>query len=171
MSRIRSEYKVSSQVLTKNNVQWQFIDKDLQKQPWIFFFVKHFSSFLSTSSHYSLVKVLNSSWLFRSCIWGSKVQITNYRSSRPEVFLEKSVRKICRKFTGEHPCRSATSIKLLCNFIEIALWHGCSPVNLLHISRAPFPKNTSGCLLLCLSISADILQTQAVIFALKLDSF
>ena len=30
------------------------------------------------------------------------------------------------------------------NFIEIALWHGCSPVNLLHIFRAPFSKNTSG---------------------------
>ena len=30
------------------------------------------------------------------------------------------------------------------NFIEIALWHECSPVNLLHIFRAPFPKNTSG---------------------------
>ena len=34
------------------------------------------------------------------------------------------------------------------NFIEIALWHGCSPVNLLHIFRTPFPKNTSGWLLL-----------------------
>ena len=31
------------------------------------------------------------------------------------------------------------------NFIEIALWHGCSPVNLLHIFRTPFPRNTSGC--------------------------
>ena len=28
-------------------------------------------------------------------------------------------------------------------FIEIALWHGCSPVNLLHIFRIPFPKNIS----------------------------
>ena len=28
-----------------------------------------------------------------------------------------------------HPCRSVTSIKLLCNFIEIALQYGCSPVN------------------------------------------
>ena len=34
------------------------------------------------------------------------------------------------------------------NFIEIALRHGCSPVNLLHIFRTPFPKNTSGRLLL-----------------------
>ena len=27
---------------------------------------------------------------------------------------------------------------MLCNFIEIALRHGCSPVNLLHIFRTPF---------------------------------
>ena len=40
------------------------------------------------------------------------------------------------------------SIKLLCNFIEITLRHGCSPVNLLHISRTPFLKNTSEWLLL-----------------------
>ena len=29
---------------------------------------------------------------------------------------------------------------MLCNFIEIALRHGCSPVNLLHIFRTPFSK-------------------------------
>ena len=34
------------------------------------------------------------------------------------------------------------------NFIEIALRHGWSPLNLLHISRTPFPKNTCGRLLL-----------------------
>ena len=37
---------------------------------------------------------------------------------------------------------------LLCNFIEIIRRHGCFPVNLLHIFRAPFSKNTSGWLLL-----------------------
>ena len=47
--------------------------------------------------------------------------LTSYRSSHPEVFLGKGVLKICSKFTGEHPCRSAISIKLQCNFIEIAL--------------------------------------------------
>ena len=41
-----------------------------------------------------------------------------YRSSRPEVFLGKGALKICSKFTGEHSCRNAISIKLLCNFIE-----------------------------------------------------
>ena len=43
-----------------------------------------------------------------------KSNYNNYRSSRPEVFLVKGALKICRKFTGEHPCRSVISIKLLC---------------------------------------------------------
>ena len=37
---------------------------------------------------------------------------------------------------------------MLCNFIEIALRDECFPVNLLHIFKTPFPKNTSGRLLL-----------------------
>ena len=59
-------------------------------------------------------------------------------------------------------------IKLLCNFIEITLRHGCSPVNVLHIFRTPLSENTSGWLLLnhlcsqritpwknCVSLSVD----------------
>ena len=38
--------------------------------------------------------------------------------------------------------------KLLCNFIEIALQHGCSPVSMLHIFRTSFSENTSGGLIL-----------------------
>ena len=34
------------------------------------------------------------------------------------------------------------------NFIEMTLRQGCPPVNLLHILRTPFIKNTSGWLLL-----------------------
>ena len=64
------------------------------------------------------------------------IQAPKYRSTHPEVFLGKGVLKICSKYTGEH-----ISIKL-------ALRHGCSPVNLLHIFRAPFPKNISEWLLL-----------------------
>ena len=59
-----------------------------------------------------------------------------YRSSRPEVL---------------NPCRGVISIKLQNSFIEITLRHGCSPVNLLHIFRTPFLRNTSGWLLLYLS--------------------
>ena len=35
-----------------------------------------------------------------------------FRSSHSEVLLKKGVLKICGKLTGEHPCRSAISIKL-----------------------------------------------------------
>ena len=34
--------------------------------------------------------------------------------------------------------------KIVSNFIEVILWHGSSPVNLLHIFRTPFSSNTSG---------------------------
>ena len=43
-----------------------------------------------------------------------QMKLEHVASSRPEVFLTKGVLKICIKFTGEHPCRSVTSIKLLC---------------------------------------------------------
>ena len=43
------------------------------------------------------------------------------------------------------------------NFIEITLWHGCSPVNLLHTLRTSSSKNTSGRLLLKCSFSSVLL--------------
>ena len=73
---------------------------------------------------------------------------SSIRSSPLDVFSWKGVLKICGKFTGEQPCWSVISIKLLCNFIEITLRHGCSPVNLLHFFRTTFPKNTLEQLLL-----------------------
>ena len=53
------------------------------------------------------------------------------RSNHPEVFLRKVVLKICCKFTGEHLCQGAISLR-----------HGCSLINLLIIFRTPFPENT-----------------------------
>ena len=51
---------------------------------------------------------------------------SEYRSSHLEVFLEKSVLKVCSKFTEEDPSRSvicqvAKNVKFQSNFIEIAL--------------------------------------------------
>ena len=85
-----------------------------------------------------------------------------FRSSRPEAFLRKGLLKICSKFTGEHPCRSAISINVQSNFIDIALRHGCSPVNFLHIFRTPFPMKTSRLLLLTIlfSLFRKTLRTQ-----------
>ena len=92
---------------------------------------------ISQSLHFKVFKLFVEHW-----------KPAVFRSSHPGVFLVKGVLKIYNKFTGEHPRRSAISIKLLCNFIEITLQHGCSPVNLLYICRTTFTKNTSGWLLL-----------------------
>ena len=46
--------------------------------------------------------------------------------------------------------RKTSMSKCQSNFIEYTLRHGCSPVNLRHIFRRPFPKNTSWWLLLIL---------------------
>ena len=41
-------------------------------------------------------------------------------------------------------------------FIEITLGHSCSLVNLLHIFRTPFTKNTSGWLLLYINVNKEV---------------
>ena len=43
---------------------------------------------------------------------------------------------------------SEVFLKLKSNFFEIALRHGCSPANLLHIFRTHYSKNASEGLLL-----------------------
>ena len=43
----------------------------------------------------------------------TKITVEMFRTSHPEVFLGRRVLKICSKFTGEHPCPSAISIKLI----------------------------------------------------------
>ena len=98
-----------------------------------------------------LINQKSSSFPTRPKFQKKKIEISQerkYRNNRPEVFLRKNVLKICRKFAGENPCRSVISMKLLCNFIEIALRRGCSSVNFLHIFKTSFPKNTSEWLLL-----------------------
>ena len=77
--------------------------------------------------------------------------------SFPDMFISRHVYKQSSRGFLKKRCfeniqqiyrRNAISIKLQSNFIETALQHGCSPVNLLHNFRKPFPKNTSGWLLL-----------------------
>ena len=72
------------------------------------------------------------------------------------MFLGKDALKICSKFTGEDSCQSVISIKFQSKFIGITLQHWCSPVNLLHIFRTTFPKNTSGGLLLKIAVIQNL---------------
>ena len=84
-------------------------------------------------------------------------------STSLQVILGKVVLKLCSKFTGGHPCRSVISISI-CNSIEITLRHRCSPVNLLHIFRTPFSKNTYRELLLNGSCTATWILSLCVFF-------
>ena len=81
----------------------------------------------------------------------SELQLQNCYHSNSFWFHEKlsggiprniRVLKKCRKFTGEHPCRSVISIATL---LKARFGTG---VNLLHIFRTLFSKNTSRRLLL-----------------------
>ena len=95
--------------------------------------------FKTSSRHFGRSKIVTLKTSSRHVLKTNKCLLG---SNRPEVLLGKGVREICSKRTGEHLSRSVISIKLLCNFIEIAFRHGCSPVNLLHIFGTPFPRIT-----------------------------
>ena len=84
-----------------------------------------------------LLKKIQSSFL----IIGTTL-FANIRSSRPEVFLGKGVLKICRKFTGEHPCRSVISIKLLYSFIALQLYWNHSLAWVFSCKYATYFQNT-----------------------------
>ena len=115
------------------NLDWKI---NILLPAWFYPFCKLLRSFCSLIFHWS------------STVMG--------RSSPPEVFLGKCVLKICSKFTGEHPCRSVISIKLQSNFIEITLHYGHSPVNVLHIFKTTFHKNTYGGLPLYISTFLNV---------------
>ena len=60
------------------------------------------------------------------------------------VFQGSSYKKVFWKYAAN--LQENENVKLNSNFIEISLQHGCS-INLMHIIRAVFYKNTSGWLL------------------------
>ena len=66
----------------------------------------------------------------------------------PLLYQKQPPRGVVRKRHSENIQQVYRRTPMLCNFIEIALWHGCSSVNLLLISRTHFSKNTFGWLLL-----------------------
>ena len=77
---------------------------------------------------------------------GPDLQIFQKRDSGTGVYLW-----VYRNFQEQVSSNNFKNVYLelsFSNFIKITLRHGCSPVNLMHIFRAPFPKNTSGSLFL-----------------------
>ena len=138
--KITVEFKFITNCINRSSPLPDFIIYYICPTIWMLCSRNYQLVFVSISSHMIIFKSKD------HYFWVSYFQV--FRSSIQEVFLSKGVLKICSKFTGEHPCYSAISITLQNNFIKSTRWHGCSPVNLLHIFRAPFPKNTSEWLLL-----------------------
>ena len=68
---------------------------------------------------------------------------TLHQTMRPEAALRRcSQEKLSGNMQQIYRRTIMPKCNLLCNFIEITLRHSCSPVNLLHIFKTPFPKNT-----------------------------
>ena len=53
---------------------------------------------------------------------------TGQKQSSRGVLKNRCYENMQQIYRG-HSCRSVISIKLLCNFIEITFWYGCSPIN------------------------------------------
>ena len=110
---------------------------------WVQIHSKHVCDMINVYNHIFCNHIYNFTWK-RPILFH---YLRLFRTRHLEVLKGKGVTEICSKFKGEHPCWSDISIKLLCNFIKIILQHECFPVNLLHIFRILFRKNTSGWLL------------------------
>ena len=62
-------------------------------------------------------------------------------------------KNLFQKFTEHRLCWNEISLKLHCNLTDINLGKGAlSQINLLHIFRTPFDKDTTGVLPLCLRL-------------------
>ena len=94
---------------------------------------------------------------FRFFSWVSLLQKQPFRGVRRKLCSE-NMPQIYRR-TPMPKC-DFNKVAKQSNVIEIALRHGCSRANLLHIFRKPFPKNSSGGLLLVLQtfVSQTLIQ-------------
>ena len=68
--------------------------------------------------------------------------ISNGKSSRPEVFCQKSILRNFVKFTGKHLCQSLFFNKVAAlrpaTLLKMRLRHRCFPVNFVKFVRTPF---------------------------------
>ena len=87
--------------------------------------------------------------LLWKAFWDFYPGIARFRSSHPGGVLRKRSSENMQQIYRRTPMPK-------CDFNKVALRHGHSPVNLLHIFRTPFLKNTSGRLLLQVGIVISV---------------
>ena len=90
-------------------------------------------------------KIPDVSDIVKATVWNTKITV------KTEAVTQRFPRKRCsenmQQIYRRTPMPKIDFNKVASNFIEIALRHGCSTVNLLHIFRTAFIKNTSGVIL------------------------
>ena len=89
-----------------------------------------------------------------------ETRTSNYRSSHWRCSVKKGVLRNFAKFTEKHMCQRLFFNKVAglrpANLLKKSLWHKCFPVNFAKFLRSPFFQNTSGRLLLQLTIMCSI---------------
>ena len=115
-----------------------------------------FSFSLNLLGHKINVDICVVSWWKIFCV--SQISFLSKWQKQPSrVILRKrcseDIQQICRRT----PTPKCDFNKVEKQLYWIALWHGCSPVNLL--LRTPFPKNTSGWLLLKWAVIMSFFRT------------
>ena len=78
----------------------------------------------------------------------SEVPNVDDQKQPPTGVPRKRCSEIMQQIYRRAPMPKRDFNKVASSFIEMAFQHGCSPINLLHIFRTPFPQKTSGWLLL-----------------------
>ena len=103
-----------------------------------------------------MFKILFCSFLESSIIFSCNhiaIHVAKTKKQPPRGVPRKSYSENMQQIYGRTPMPKCDFNRS--NFIEITLRDGCSPVNLLHIFRTPFPRDTSGWLLLIYVVSSE----------------
>ena len=117
------------------NDVWIACDTKAYLSPWKTSKMELFSNILII---FEKISIIDMRWECNiHIVWNSTKKIVLLLTSIFFIFLLLAIKS--SRFTGEYPCRRV---------ILITLWHGYMAVDLLHIFRTPFLKNTSGWLLL-----------------------
>ena len=104
---------------------------------WSYCLLKYIQSFFSVGTSFSLFLVFLPYWFFYFPRPFYFLSYCNSLNGNPEVATQScSQEKLFWNYAAN--LQENTLAKLLCNFIEIALPYGSSPVNLMHIFRIPF---------------------------------
>ena len=135
--------------LHKKNTQTEsFLTKKLRKKISTSTFVNDFLAIKKSQIQRSLLSMELLG--IHVCRYSTSVTIRYSKSQKQPScsVLRKGCSENMLQIYRRAPMPKRDFNKVASSFIEMAFQHGCSPINLLHIFRTPFPQKTSGWLLL-----------------------